>query len=473
MSSDAGLDDPNHQLDNAEVAPNGSDDGENGGMDDLFGDDPTETAEAEAEPTVQRDLDDEDLDSGDDLGRSDRIQREANEPQPVVVEDNYNVIDVDFPRHPIPQPSDGEVYALKVPKIMSIEPSAFHIQSFQPPTTEHHKTEAPPSDFSALKTAQTTIRWRHSPSNPSELQSNARFLRWSDGSLTLQLASNPTVQYQIQAKPLAFQQRNPPKPTPTSINDGKRGNVKWNEKAESWMYLASASNASFMVRITNKITGKLVVVPADDDKAALQSLARGTEQSKKKEGHVVMMGIVTEDPELAKKRAEQADREKTRAQGRLEGNLLKEKERAVRGGARGPRSGLTIGGLEDDDMGGRGSGRPPRPKPRRKKRNDEYSDEEEELYGRRPGRQDEYDEEDDFIAGSDEEEDKDAEGSEEEEDYDAAMDRREKEQAKAARAGTPKRDRPRDADADEDADHDSPVSRQKRRRVVEEDDDDE
>lgn len=46
MSSDSGLDNPNNQLEDTEVAPNGLDDGENGGMDDLFGDDePTETAD--------------------------------------------------------------------------------------------------------------------------------------------------------------------------------------------------------------------------------------------------------------------------------------------------------------------------------------------------------------------------------------------------------------------------------------------
>jgi RNA polymerase-associated protein LEO1 len=58
----------------------------------------------------QRQLDDEDLDSGDDIGRSDRIQREANEAEPETVTDDYNVIDVDFPRHPIPELSDGEVF---------------------------------------------------------------------------------------------------------------------------------------------------------------------------------------------------------------------------------------------------------------------------------------------------------------------------------------------------------------------------
>jgi RNA polymerase-associated protein LEO1 len=299
-------------------------------------------------------------------------------------------------------------------------------------------------------------------------------LRWSDGSLTLQLASDPTVQYEITPKALAPQQRNAPKPTPVSINDGKRGPEKWSEKSESWTYLASASNASFMIRITNKLTASLQVMPSNDGAAdeALERLQISMAASRAREGHIKKMDAVAEDPELAKKKAEQADRERTRAIRRLEAQAIREKERATRGfgsGRGGRGAGLTVGGLEDDDTGVRGGARAPRPKQRRKPRNDEYSDDEEEYYGRRRGREDDYDEEDDFIAASDEEEDRDAEGSEE--DLDAIIESRTKEQDKAARAGTPKRDRPRDADAD--AEHDSPVSRQKRRRVVEEDDDDE
>lgn len=58
MSSNSGLDDPNDQLEDDEVAsnaPKDSDGGDNGGMDDLFGDgddDPNETADVEAESTV-------------------------------------------------------------------------------------------------------------------------------------------------------------------------------------------------------------------------------------------------------------------------------------------------------------------------------------------------------------------------------------------------------------------------------------
>jgi RNA polymerase-associated protein LEO1 len=299
-------------------------------------------------------------------------------------------------------------------------------------------------------------------------------LRWSDGSLTLQLASDPTVQYEVASKALAPRQRNVSKPTPVSINDGKRGADTWNEKSESWTYLASASNASFMIRVTNKITASLQIMPSNDGAAdeALERLQISMAASRAREGHIMKMDAVAEDPELAKKKAEQAEREKQRAIRRLEAQQIREKERASRMGGRGPRSGLTIGGLEDDDNGGRGAARAPRPKQRRKPRNDEYSDDEEEYYGRRRGREDDYDEEDDFIAASDEEEDRDAEGSDEE-DMDAIMEAREKEQKKGARAGTPKRDRPRDTDADADGGHDSPVSRQKRRRVVEEDDDDE
>lgn len=205
---------------------------------------------------------------------------------------------------------------------------------------------------------------------------------------------------------------------------------------------------------------------------ALERLQAQMAASRAREGHVMKMDAVAEDPELAKKKAEQAEREKMRAIRRLEAQQIREKERASRGRPGGPRSGLTVGGLEDDDNGGRGAARAPRPKQRRKPRNDEYSDDEEEYYGRRRGREDDYDEEDDFIAASDEEEDRDAEGSEEE-DLDAILESRDKELAnKGVRAGTPKRDRPRDADAEADGGHDSPVSRQKRRRVVEEDDDD-
>ena len=89
----------------------------------------------------------------------------------------------------------------------------------------------------------------------------------------------------------------------------------------------------------------------------------------------------------------QADRETNR-----NNNVLK------RSGLRtGMSAGLTINGLEDDDGMGTMRGRPSKPKSRRpRRRNSEYSDDEE-FRGRGRTREDEYDEDDGFLVGSDEE----------------------------------------------------------------------
>jgi hypothetical protein len=100
----------------------------------------------------------------------------------------FAVMDADIARHAVPEPSDGELYLLKVPRFLSFEPAAFSHKTFQPPSTDHHSKVAASEHFSAYNTAMSTIRWRRAPSNSAELQSNARILRWSDGSFTLQIA---------------------------------------------------------------------------------------------------------------------------------------------------------------------------------------------------------------------------------------------------------------------------------------------
>jgi RNA polymerase-associated protein LEO1 len=294
----------------------------------------------------------------------------------------------------------------------------------------------------------------------------------------LQLASDPTVQYEITPKPLAPPQRNPSKPTPTSIHDktGRTALNAYDEKADSFTYLASASQEAYMVRVTNKITTGLVVVPstAGTDEALERLQSQMAALNGAAGGGRVIIERTTVDPELAKKKAEEAEKQKLKAQRKLEVQQTKMRDQTsrvfARGGARGA-GGLTIGDLEDG--GGR---RAPRKKPRRSRLEDLDSEEE---YGGNghTAREDHYDEEDDFIAASDEDEDLDAEG-EDDDDMDAMIESREKEQRERERErermGTPKRDR---APANEDEDeapgtHGSPV-RTKRRKVVEDDEDEE
>jgi RNA polymerase-associated protein LEO1 len=365
-----------------------------------------------------------------------------------------------------------QLYLLKVPRFLGIQSKEFSLPSFQPPTTDHHNRGPPSATFSAFNTAITTVRWRHSPSNPTDLQSNARILRWSDGSLTLQLASDPKTQYEIESKPLAPPQRNPPKPTPTSVRDfGKKRQANgtgYNAAQDSFTYLVAPHESVQMLRVTNKITAGLNILPtagtADDALERLQnSLAKAAARGREDEADGVMLVNINEDPELAKRRAEAAEREKVKQQRAREKHEMRDRERAGRGYGRSGlmrAGGLTIGALEDDD----GSERRSRPKARRPRRHEDWSDEED--YQRGKTREDEYDEEDDFIAASDEEEEI-VDDDDDDDDIDDGI----VEEPRRRDKDSPSKKRGSEGGDEEDAG--AGGSRIKRRRVVDEDDEDE
>lgn len=449
--------------------------------DDLFGDD--DDAEPETQPS-KRQLNDKDLESGDDEGRSDRVQQEEAE---AYEERELLAMDMEISRQAVPEPSDGEMYLLKVPDFMSIEPQAWQTTTFQPPITDHHSKKSASSTFSAFNTAITTVRWRHSPTNPAELQSNARINRWSDGSLTLQLASNPSIQYEIDANSLAPPQRNPLKPTPTAImNAGQRGGregaahgEKYDPSKDSFTYLITPVEQAEALRVAHKITAGLSLRLPDsgeDDaieqlQAALASAANATKVG----GATGTLEVTDFDPEEQRRQAEAAEKQLARDRKKRENAQERERLRTDRalgraGLSSGRYGGLNVGMLEDDEMeGGRGRSQPnkARAKPRRR-RNSEYS-EDEDMGRRRFTREDSYDQEDDFLAPSDEEE-----VVEDDDDPDDGI-------VEEPRERTPKRDRPRpsmpaetsSADDKEDAEgepDDMPQARTKRRRIVDDDD---
>lgn len=378
------------------------------------------------------------------------------------------------------------MYLLKVPEFMSIEPEPWQVTTFQPPKTDHHCRKPASSIFSAFNTAITTVRWRHSPSDHSILQSNARINRWSDGSLTVQLASDPNTQYEIDGNPLAPPQRNPKKPTPVSMIGGKKGGrpgqsaeERYDQKKDAFTYLVAPVEAAEALRVTHKITAGLSIKQpenAEDDaverlQAALASAANATKVA----GASGQLEVTEIDPEEQRRLAEQAERQAMRDRKKRENAQERERLRTDRAlGRAGVSSsrygGLNVGMLEDGEMeGGRGRAQAgkPRAKPRRR-RNSEYSDDEDYGNKRFTNREDDYDQEDDFVAPSDEEE-----LVEDDDDPDDGI-------VKAARERTPKRDRPRpagedgrlgeDEDAEGEIDEDVPQARTKRRRVVDDED---
>jgi RNA polymerase-associated protein LEO1 len=436
--------------------------------------------------------DDEPLDSDHDR----RSDPKSVSPS-ALTDKSYNIEALNLPRHVIPDPSDNELYLLKIPPFFAVEPRVWDAATFEPPTTEHHTKLPPPEGFSAYETALSTIRWRRSPSDPEELQSNARFLRWSDGSLTMQLAMDPSTQYEISAKPLAPRQTSPPKPTPVASSNtsplarGGRG-ARYDPNLDAHTYLAEPIESAYIVRTTRKFTAALVVrQPSgvadtfDAIQATAEAITAKFQAQERREA--TKIEDIRENPEEAKKEALRLEREYERRRAKEERD--REKTRLGRAGLAGRGGGgLTLEGLEGEGAGARRGGTRPRAagkaKQPRRARRDSESDEEEELYGRRGGPQDQYDMEDDFVVDSDASgaedagggsSDQDAEG---EEDIDAILELQERQQRErkrrgqqAAAAASPKR-AARESEEELEVQA-SPVSRSKRRRVVVSDEDDE
>jgi RNA polymerase-associated protein LEO1 len=382
-------------------------------------------------------------------------------------QETVNIMDLSLGRAPEPVTSNGEVrgvgpkenmlscwltvytqvYTMPVPNFLSIETEEFDPETYV----------APP-----FTTAATSLCWRHDPKDESLLQSNARIIRWEDGSLTLQLASAPKEQYRISTKPLA----------PTN----KAG--EYDTKLDSHVYLGAAAETSSVFRLTSHLTHGLTVLPTtvetDDAVQRLQeSLAAAARGSKKTADGSAPVIEVKEDPELAKRQAEMAEREKLKAARRRQQLAERELDRGRRVGFshRSGGAGLTVGGLEDDD--GLLATRPRARKPRKPNRRGEiYTDDEEDYDRRGRTREDEYDEDDGFLVGSDEEPEIVEDDEDEEILVDDEMDAEgeEEEDVPAQRTAKEKRPSPERPVSEAGASGTPPV-RKKHRYIVDDDED--
>ncbi|KAH8599027.1 Leo1-like protein-domain-containing protein, partial [Bisporella sp. PMI_857] len=417
---------------------------ENGSLeDDLFG------SEDEEEQPKPRELSDEELDSGDDEGRSDREPERTEAPEPSSGR-NARILDASIWRHALPKPADGEFNSLRLPKFLGIDPLPFDPNTFELPTTDHHSSTKG-QHFSASATALSTIRYRRNAST-SKLESNTVLHKWSDGSTTLSVGDQ---HYELQTKPLA-----PP-----------RDNKTYLEVQDAHQYVASPSISSQLLLMVGHMANQYTVRPnknIEDDaldtlKKNMAAATRGGSKGNEKGPQVIANA---EDPELQKKRAELAEKERMKAQRRRE--VAAEKANISSSSRR------MGGGLSVDDLEGRGrrapSGRKPSG-PKRPRHRRDYSSEEEE--GRRGGREDKYDEDDGFLVGSDEEVEEDVEDSDEEEEEEEELPR-----SKKQKHSQPEVTSDDDAPADLE-DIDAPVAnepaggaRGRKRNIIEDDEDD-
>jgi RNA polymerase-associated protein LEO1 len=438
--------------------------------DDLFGDDDEE------EPAeMVRELSDRELDSGDDEERNDRAPRDDAEEIDYGDGRDVQIQESTVWRHPVPKPVDGEVRSnilsiritltksklnsLRLPKFLGIEPHIFEPETFKPPAADHH-SDTKSANFSASAVAASTMRYRKDPAT-GKLESNTVVYRWSDGSTTLSVGDQ---HYELQTKPLA-----PP-----------RDNKTYQEVQDSHSYVATPSLVSQLLVMVGHMTNEYTVRPnkeVEDDaleklQRSLAAATRGGHKGDDKNGPELITN--TQDPELQKKRAELAEKERMRAQRRREAA-------AEKAGLRGPTSGR--GGLSVDDLEGRSGRRAPGSarKPAKQRRHRPEYDSDDDLPRGGRNREDEYDKEDDFLASSDE--DLEEGGGDDDEDEEEMLDEEsERDEPKHKKLKLSKPEETSDADADAEADLDDDeapaapvvepaVGRGRKRNIIEDDDD--
>lgn len=332
-----------------------------------------------------------------------------------------------------------KLQSLRVPQFLKWNPEEYKSDSWEPSKwdTENARSANP----------VPVVRYKRDPAT-GEMRSNTNVYRWSDGSVTMAVGDE---HYEIQTKSLA-----PPADKP------------YQEFQDAHYYTAAAHLASNSLLIVGRVTEQYTLRPnkvVEDD--ALQRLQRKLEEAKSASTQEMII-TTKEDPELRKKQAELAEKERMRAQRRRETAAAKLDGVSNRYN----RGALSVGDLEGRRGGAGGRKRGQQSGAARKRhRNAEYDSDDDLPDGAR--RVDDY-VLDDFAVASDEEGSEEADEDEEEEEV---LDDEEEEQE------LPRRKRQKTADAeDEDADGEADddveapaptESTNRRRRHIIDDDDDE
>lgn len=163
----------------AEVETNNNDIGEE--VDDLFGDSDPQTAQ---EPGLEGD---------DSQSGSDNEDEEKEEVE-------QRILDVSMPRHAVSFKADDDTYLLKMPVFLNVDAHPFDPSEFKQKVQQNFELREKSdmslkqihNDLVAEKLLnENTVRWRYSNRGDDEIikQSNAHFIQWDDGSLSLKIGN--------------------------------------------------------------------------------------------------------------------------------------------------------------------------------------------------------------------------------------------------------------------------------------------
>lgn len=265
---------PVSNVDNEEV---------NEDMDDLFGDDSEEDQEVQSKGTGVKSIVDDDEDE-DQIPEEDQEEEEPKE---------IHAIDLDLAKHPNHSKSGDESYYLSLPTFLNIDALPFDAPAFKESIVEKQDLSVDDRMMEKLF-AENVIRWRYNKVGEQVYkQSNAHFVEWLDGSLSLKLGEeifdvvrNPTADH----------------------------------------FLTVRHNDLEIFQTGAIFTKNMKLIPSSTSSEIHRRLTNYIKTKNAKTDHV-SRAVMVEDPEEALKRREKEEGEAIRLQKKLEQKRLQEEER--------------------------------------------------------------------------------------------------------------------------------------------------
>ncbi|KAG8780440.1 hypothetical protein FRC12_023022 [Ceratobasidium sp. 428] len=162
-----------------------AEEGQDATVADLFGDEEApeedaQVAERQSSPTPSLRGSD-----GDGLTESERKHRKAmeyeeeeGEPDPPQV---MREAEVNIPKLPLPTSSEGQYWMMRMPNFLKLDTKPFHQDTYEGPQEDYEGEDR--KESATMLDVTNTIRWRW------KKESNSRIVRWSDGSMSLQLGT--------------------------------------------------------------------------------------------------------------------------------------------------------------------------------------------------------------------------------------------------------------------------------------------
>ncbi|KAJ1811886.1 Paf1 complex component [Coemansia sp. RSA 2598] len=287
----------------------------------------------------RRDRSDEDGDNTDDAAQSDRESTEGDRMDQDEDEDDgdgiskvqVRVMSARVPVLPIPRSHDGKYILARTPNLLQLDPTPFAADSYEDIIEQEHMVARKHGIKSAV-TAElasavegiiaNTVRWRNvaGPEGEVKRESNARLVRWSDGSTTIVVGGKTPESYSITEESLTSTAKGEQHYYAAVHHPQELLMQNHARLTDQWLFRPSLQSASGRLAVS-LLLGRVRAKAMGEGARGVN--AKGSRAGAKSSRTRFMM--VDEDPELIAKRAEEEE-EKRERQRKKEERLRERRE---------------------------------------------------------------------------------------------------------------------------------------------------